>query len=416
MVKSMAVRQVSSNFAHNPKRGKARLARKPIMKTPLKKPSMGSVLQRPAVRYVAQGILTQKTREERTAWRRTCKQLYKMQHRELICKLTSDGILNDWCGKQCPKQCGSTLGPLTYYAAKGGYRYRCQKNSCRIYVCPEHQHPVFSAPNSRSAPLDDQAAGLFCLLTGSTHAAIHKITGLNHKTIESMSASLDRLREAHVVSREKDIQFGDGQHWCEVEADEVDLGKGLDPNAPPGSSRPVMWEQWGGIVQRGDPKSLVLIRLSPCRTSTRAPGPGPIRKRDWKPIVEHYLKDRKIVLHTDGARSYTMFVRGVLHDAVVHKKKLKMVNGKLKWVKPRFTKLVTHITPEGDRLLVKAGTQVVDRAWQFLKKHMRPRSNFPDTPSLTTRLRSGQWCYWYRHTDWWCATGDLITEYYKAKQ
>ena len=51
-------------------------------------------------------------------------------------------------------------------------------------------------------------------------------------------------------------------------------------------------EQWGGIVQRGHPETLFLFRLKPKATTVRAPGPGPIRKTDWKPVAWKILKDR----------------------------------------------------------------------------------------------------------------------------
>jgi hypothetical protein len=53
----------------------------------------------------------------------------------------------------------------------------------------------------------------------------------------------------------------------------------------------------------------------------RAPGPGPIRKRDWAPLARRHLEGKKVILHTDGARAYTLKVPGVVHDNVVHMKK-----------------------------------------------------------------------------------------------
>eukprot|EP00973_Karenia_brevis_P002457 331950-Karenia_brevis.AAC.1 len=48
-----------------------------------------------------------------------------------------------------------------------------------------------------------------------------------------------------------------------------------------------------GIVERGRRETLVLHRLNPKRTSKRAPGPGAIRKRDWKPLADKFLKNRR---------------------------------------------------------------------------------------------------------------------------
>jgi hypothetical protein len=51
---------------------------------------------------------------------------------------------------------------------------------------------------------------------------------------------------------------------------------------------------------------------------------------------------------------------GVIHDNVVHKKKRVLINGKQTWVRPHYTKLCTHDLPNGKKIRVKAGTQVID--------------------------------------------------------
>ncbi|CAE8596131.1 unnamed protein product [Polarella glacialis] len=50
---------------------------------------------------------------------------------------------------------------------------------------------------------------------------------------------------------------------------------------------------------------------------------------DWIPTAEKELKNRNVVLHTDGARAYQLNVDGMLHDHVVHMKKKLVVNGKV---------------------------------------------------------------------------------------
>ena len=88
------------------------------------------------------------------------------------------------------------------------------------------------------------------------------------------------------------------------------------------------WEQWAGLVARGRPDSFVLVGLKPPPTTCRAPGPGAIRKVEWQPIAEKWLKNKQVVLHTDSARSYKAKVPGVVHDNVVHQKKRVKVGGK----------------------------------------------------------------------------------------
>ena len=92
------------------------------------------------------------------------------------------------------------------------------------------------------------------------------------------------------------------------------------------ADEPVVWEQWGGVVQRGNNKSLILTRLRPKRTQLRAPGPGAMRTADWEPTANRHLKDRHVILHTDGAQAYNLEVDGALHDHVAHKRKKLMRN------------------------------------------------------------------------------------------
>ena len=164
----------------------------------------------------------------------------------------------------------------------------------------------------------------------------------------------------------------------------------------------------GGLHSLGDPSTLVLTRLQPINTKPRAPGPGPIRKRDWEPIANRHLKGKRVVLHTDGARAYKMKVEGVLHDNVVHAKKRVVVNGKTVWLRPKFTKTVTHTLPDKKKLTVKAGTQIIDRIWRHVRAHLEGNSAKTGSTSLSNRIRSAQWTYWNRGADLWEATGEMI--------
>ena len=175
------------------------------------------------------------------------------------------------------------------------------------------------------------------------------------------------------------------------------------------TKKPIEWEQWCGIVQRGKPESLVLHRLKPVRTDARAPGPGAVRKVEWRPLADHWLKNRKVVLHTDSAKSYRVRVAGVLHDRVVHCKKRVKVRGKWKWQAPRYVKVVEHKLPgTNKKIRVKAGTQVIDRCWRFLKERLSLNQNTKAGSSLLrSKLRSAQYQYWYKNADMWVATGSL---------
>ncbi len=70
-----------------------------------------------------------------------------------------------------------------------------------------------------------------------------------------------------------------------------------------------------------------------------------MRRTDWEPFARRRLQNKKVILHTDGARAYRLRMPGVLHDNVVHMKKQMLVDGKWVWIKPSFAKVVEHILP-----------------------------------------------------------------------
>ena len=211
----------------------------------------------------------------------------------------------------------------------------------------------------------------------------------------------------YVEKKEKTIKFGVTNEWPDVEADEVDLRKGVAEDDD--GSHPLRWEQWGRVVERGNPSSLVLTRLNPKTTKVRAPGPGPMRKKDWAPFAKKRLRNTRIILHTDGARAYKLRVDGVYHDNVVHKKKQVVANGKTTWIKPKFTKVVTHILPDGKKLRVKAGAQVIDRFWRHVRSHLVGRTAFKvGSVQLRRRVRMAQWSHWNRGKDMWLALGEVL--------
>ena len=112
-----------------------------------------------------------------------------------------------------------------------------------------------------------------------------------------------------------------------------------------------------------------LRKLTPKITVKRASGPGAVRRVEWKKLAQDLWRDCLIVLHTDSAKSYKLKVPGVLHDRVVHCKKRVKVRGKWRWLQPHYVRLVRHKIPgaKGKALMVKSGTQIVERVWRFLK-------------------------------------------------
>ena len=130
----------------------------------------------------------------------------------------------------------------------------------------------------------------------------------------------------------------------------------------------------------------------------------------WTKIAQTWLKDRNIILHTDSASSDKAKMAGVLHDSVVHPKKRVWKGGKQVWQPPTFLRLAKHTLPDGRRLAVKAGTQVVDRAWRFIKDRVKINQNVKrNFTLLQAKIRSAQYEYWQRGKDAWASAGDLFT-------
>lgn len=232
---------------------------------------------------------------DRCKWKRSLTQILTAAPSSLVAMLREDGLLHSWEGSTCP-HCGKgTVGKLA--ATSGSVHHRCSAKQCHKFVNPHHDHPLFcQSLGSSSTPLGIQAALLLLLLNRVPHPTSHRLLHVNHKAIEDMSKRLGQLREAWVVETEKKIQFGTGQTWADVEADEGTFDKKLVDGE-------LHWEQWCGIIQRGKPQTLVLHRLRPLASKPRAPGPGAIRKVEWKPLAVKWLQNREVILHTDSAKS-----------------------------------------------------------------------------------------------------------------
>ncbi|OLQ10741.1 hypothetical protein AK812_SmicGene5514 [Symbiodinium microadriaticum] len=196
------------------------------------------------------------------------------------------------------------------------------------------------------------------------------------QAVEHLERGLNQVRKHYVEETQKTMTFkysNKNKKWMDVEVDEATFDKHLVPLEDAkgrASDTGMKWEQWVGLVSRGKPESLVLVRLKPQITKRRAPGPGAIRKAEWKPIANRWLQDTCVILHSDSARSYKSKISGVLHDAVVHQKKKVKINGKWVWKLPKYVTMKTHKLPSGRKIKTKAGTQVIDRAWRFLKVHV----------------------------------------------
>ena len=383
-----------------PKKGKGRAN--------LKRPAapMNSNLKIPFVPYVrVKGVQT-KFRKERARYGVSVHSLTNMSSAKLIAKLTQDGILPQWTGKTCPHCASARLGSLKFFAQKQVWVHRCSRKGCSCRVQPHDFHPIFFGGRGQSfTPLGHQAAVLLCAIAGVPVTSVPAILDMDDKAVFRIYQNLEVARARHVELKEKNIVFGEKMEWCDVEADEVDLGKELSED-----KQTACWEQWGGLVERGRPTTLMLFRLNPPSTQPRSPGPGAIRRRDWKPIARKHLQDRRVLLHTDGARAYKMKMPGVIHDNVVHKKKKVMVKGRPVWVKPHYTKIVKHTLPSGKTIHVKAGTQIIDRVWGHVRAYLKHSPRRVGSMAVKRKVRAAQWTYWHKGENLWKATGQMLKD------
>ncbi|CAK0877545.1 unnamed protein product [Prorocentrum cordatum] len=205
-----------------------------------------------------------------------------------------------------------------------------------------------------------------------------------------MSSKLDRARQKFVLREETKITFGgpSQQHWWDAEADEVDFGKEQVGDE-------MRWDQWAGIVERGRPQSLILFKTPPKLTKPRAAGPGPITGKDWAPMAKKHLQGRKTLLRTGGARACELGMNreekldGVVHDYGVHGLKKQGSGNKFE---------AAH-----------GGTQIVDRCWRCLRKHIGARSfSAAGAPKYSARVRAAQWRHWRVGSDHWGETGGMF--------
>ena len=162
-----------------------------------------------------------------------------------------------------------------------------------------------------------QAAHILLKLHRIPQSKIHLLLDINHKAIEDIEKKICKLRQEYVEKKEKEIVFGDGKSWKDIEADEAtfdrrDISQDVElKHLIQSKDCVMMWEQWAGIIQRGRPETLVLCKLQPKITVKRAPGPGAVRKIEWKALGSELLQDRKVILHTDSAKSYKLKLPGV---------------------------------------------------------------------------------------------------------
>eukprot|EP00971_Amphidinium_carterae_P257636 5114106-Amphidinium_carterae.1 len=123
-----------------------------------------------------------------------------------------------------------------------------------------------------------------------------------------------------------------------------------------------------------------------CRkTRERAPGPGPIRKKEWGEIAEIALQPltEPIIMHTDSAKAYNLKIFNVHHTRVIH----------------QWSLVSSMLREEGEahdceeKRVFWAGTQTIDGLWQALWEECKSRvTGEPD--HVNGFIRVAQFKHW----------------------
>ena len=162
-----------------PKLGKGRcvLKRPSAMKTKAWKDT-------PYTRHPSK-LVAKNVKLDRKMWKRSLKDILHASEKNLVKMLLQDGLLPSWDGKLCPR-CGK--GTMSKLRSGDKSQHRCSAKKCHVDINPHHLHPLFTEGHGGGCvSLQTQAALLFLKLNNISHAAIHRILGVNHKAIEDMA-------------------------------------------------------------------------------------------------------------------------------------------------------------------------------------------------------------------------------------
>ena len=146
-------------------------------------------------------------------------------------------------------------------------------------------------------------------IMGAQQSHTHLQLKVGRLTLDRIFNAWMEVRAHDVKLKQPDIVFGDCTEWADVEADEVSFAKHRHPS----DAKKVVRDAFLGMEERGKPWTLVIVPLEPRITTARAPGPGPLRLEEWKKIGPKWLKDQKVILHTDGAKAYRLIIRHANH-------------------------------------------------------------------------------------------------------
>ena len=165
-------------------------------------------------------------RKDQIKWKRSLPEILNAGDKGIIKLLVADKLLPDWTGTPCPRCCKGTLSHLMQFRGNC-WKHKCSVSACRAWINPYHLHPLFSEKTGSTTTkyLQTQASMLLLHLHPVPQATIQSLLGVNHKAVESMQMKLFDLRRNYVEFEQKNIIFGEGKTWKDVEADEACFDK-----------------------------------------------------------------------------------------------------------------------------------------------------------------------------------------------
>ena len=132
----------------------------------------------------------------------------------------------------------------------------------------------------------------------------------------------------------------------------------------------------------------------------------------WRPIGERYLKGKRIILHTDSARAYSLCMDDVVHTVVIHQRK-KLTD--TLWLEPSFVEKTILDLPGGGRFAVKSGTQTIDGWWTHLRRSLVNRGT-DDDDRIMKLVRLAQWRKWEQGKDYVTALAHVISKDFNKRR
>ena len=275
------------------KKGKARFLKRPCSNMQVKKKTK-------SVAYVQKNEKDAKV----SRWCVTQKSLLHDSEKKIVTMLKKLGWLR--LHKRCP-HCSTSL---TSCRPRGNttFQSRCPSRKCRKRIAWTHDHPLLHQ-HSTSTPIGHQAAVYLGILVGCTQQALSVQFGLTRSSIQAYVDRLKQFIATYVIKHQEQISYGnDGDDWQEIEVDEMTLSKTKV------AKKKYKWGNFISLTARGRPRSLWISRLPDRETSLRAPGPGPIRSKDWDPIARRLIDNKGVILHSDSARAYKKGFRRMASD------------------------------------------------------------------------------------------------------